>query len=133
MILIAIVALIGWQFLSRREEGPSKFPYKYRGTYLNLKKILDNFNAYLDFNWDGEEYNVSFGANLLPANLHAGEYMLDKEYYTKTIVYLDALKSLGVKEIHIDIGYPLLSLSYPNFKKYLEFYRKIAQEVKRRG
>lgn len=132
ILLVLVASLLGWLFLNQPQNIPSNVPNEYRETYLNLKKTLEDFDEYLISSWDGDEYGVFFGANLLPANLHAGEDMLNETYYNKTIAYLDALKSLGVKEIHIDVGYPLLSIDYPNSDKYLEFYRRIAQEVRQR-
>lgn len=132
-ILAIVIVLAGWQLLNWLEESAQNVPEEYRETYLNLEKILKDFDVYLNSNWHGEKYNVSFGANLLPVNLHAGEDLLKEEYYNKTVAYLNALKSLGVREIHIDIGYPLLSRDYPRSDEFLAFYKKIAEEIKKRG
>ena len=130
-ILILTSGFAAWLFQTR--PNLLNVPGEYRETFLALEETLKDFDGYLSSNWNGQKHNVFFGANLIPANLHLGADMLKEEYYNKTISYLDALESLGVKEIHIDMGYPLLSPDYPNSQKYLEFYRKIANEVKSRG
>jgi len=107
-------------------------PGPYGETYVALQATLEEFDRYLAEIWDGEPYDVAFGANLLPANLHAGEAMLDPAYYEQTLRYLDALKALGVRLIHLDIGYPLLSEEFPRSSEYLALYRRLAEEIRAR-
>ena len=119
--------------LAQARAGESEVPEPYRGTYAALEATLEEFERYLDGVWAGEPYPVAFGANLLPANLNAGEAMLEPAYYERTLHYLDALQALGVRLIHLDIGYPLLSQDFPRSEEYLALYRRLAEEIRARG
>jgi len=129
-----VMMWVGLQLVWVSTGEVAQVPEEYRETYQAIEKTLDEFERHLDQRWDGKKYNVAFGANLLPVNLHVGEEMISGgQYYRQTLAYLDALHSLGVKEIHIDVGYPLFSTDNPRWRDFLAFYQDLISEIKRRG
>jgi len=48
-------------------------------------------------------------------------------------LYLDRLKELGVDGVTIPIGYPLYTPGFPRYDAYVQFYKQVAQEVRKRG
>jgi len=108
-------------------------PPEYQRLYHELSEKLDSFSEYLNSLPNGSENKVTFGAELLPANGHQGEKLLTKENYSGTLIYLDALQSLGVQGVKVSINYPLLAPDFSNLNGYLEYYRSLAQELRKRN
>ncbi len=107
-------------------------PSEYQLLYEEISQKLELFDTYLDSHWDGAKSDVIFGAELLPANGHQGEKLLTEENYEGTLVYLDGLQSLGVNGVKIAISYPILAPDSPNSDRYLEYYKNLAQELRKR-
>jgi hypothetical protein len=61
-----------------------------------------------------------------------GEKLLTEENYEGTLAYLDSLQLLGVQGVKIAISYPLLAPDFPNSDRYLEYYKNVAQELRKR-
>jgi hypothetical protein len=59
--------------------------------------------------------------------------LLPEENYRGTLIYLDELQSLGVQGVKIAISYPLLAPDFPNSDGYLEYYKDVAQELRKRN
>jgi hypothetical protein len=115
------------------ESSPETIPLEYRRLYDEISEKLDAFDVYLSSLSNGTENKITFGAELLPANGHQGEKLLAEENYTGTLVYLDALQSLGIQGVKVSINYPLLAPDFPNSNSYLEYYKKLAQELRKRN
>ena len=98
-----------------------------------MSNKLNEFDSYLNSHWDGTKRNITFGAELLSANCHAGEALLTEENYKGVLVYLDSLQSMGIRGVKIAIDYPLLTPDFPNYDGYVRFYKRLAQECKARG
>lgn len=107
-------------------------PAEYQRLYEEISQKLGVFDSYLNSHWDGTKSKVTFGAELLPANGHAGERLLTGENYKGTLIYLDSLQSLGIQGVKIAISYPLLAPDFPNSDRYLEYYKNLAQELRKR-
>ena len=108
-------------------------PSEYQRLYQEISDKLDTFDTYLNSLSNGTENQITFGAELLPANGNQGERLLTDENYRGTIFYMDALQSLGVQGVKIAISYPLLAPDFPNSDRYLEYYQKVAQELRKRN
>lgn len=107
-------------------------PTAYQPLYNEISQELETFDTYLNSQWNGTRSNITFGAELLPANGHQGEKLLTEENYEGTLVYLDGLQSLGVQGVKIAISYPILAPDFQNSQLYLEYYKKLAQELRKR-
>ena len=108
-------------------------PREYRSLYSSLKSSLDDYEKYLSSKNISETRRVLFGAELLPANANRGLDLLKPSAVEGVKIYLDRLKELGVKGVTVSIDYPLYLSSFDHYQEYVEFYRKVAGEVRARG
>jgi len=115
-----------------KTETEYAIPTEYQPLYEEISQRLETFDTYLDSHWNGARSNVIFGAELLPANGHQGEKLLTEENYKGMLAYLDGLQSLGIDGVKIAISYPLLAPDFPNSDRYLEYYKNLAQELRKR-
>ena len=76
---------------------------------------------------------TAFGAELLAANGNAGQALLLPQAMTSVRFYLDQMQALGVQGVSVQISDPLLMPDFPRSSEYLEFYKNVAAEVRRRG
>lgn len=107
-------------------------PDDYRALYQELDKRLDEFATRLNAQSKIEPRPTIFAAELLPANSNRGPELLTDRAYQGVLVYLDQLQAIGVRGVKVAIGYPLLSAEFPRAREYVAFYKKLAQELKRR-
>lgn len=111
----------------------SGVPSKYKALYSELDQKLQGIDRYLTKQWDGQKYPTAFSVELLAANSHRGEALLRDETFKANVMMLDRLHSLGVKGIMLGILYPVISPSFPRSAEYLEFYKRLASEIRQRG
>lgn len=115
----------------------AEIPAEFHRLYAVLDTQLTNFERQLDQRWDGSKYPVTFCAGLISANPNAGDALLNPRTLEMTRGYMDRLKSLGVKGIAVDLNFPLLVRDFykseEKYRQYLDFYKKLSAEVKRRG
>jgi hypothetical protein len=83
--------------------------------------------------WNGQKYTTAFSVELIMANSHRGEALLREDTFTAILLTLDRLKSLGVKGMMVGILYPVLNPSFPHSNDYMNFYKRLASEIKKRG
>lgn len=74
-----------------------------------------------------------FAAELLAASSNRGEELLAPRALQGSILMLDNLVRLGAGGVTVKMGYPVLTSGFPRQREYLEFYRSIAREVRKRG
>jgi hypothetical protein len=108
-------------------------PGEYKQLYQSLSDKLDLFDKGLDKQCAGENGKITFGAELLGANCHAGEQLLNPTYYGGIVVWLDALKGMGVTGVKIAIDYPFFMPDFPNNDAYIKVYKNIVQECRNRN
>jgi len=108
-------------------------PSQYRDLYYTLDSKLGDILSYVNSQWDGKTYGVNFAAELIAANGHRGEELLKPDSVQGVAFMIDRLKSLGVRGVKVAVKYPLLRPDFPNSNGYLEFYKKVSQEVKKRN
>jgi hypothetical protein len=70
---------------------------------------------------------------LLVANGNRGEDLLKPDTLATMRLFLDRFKELGAAGVAVQIVYPLLGKDYPRSDEYLNFYRTVADEVRKRG
>jgi hypothetical protein len=110
----------------------TQVPPEYQELYSTLKSSLDSFNASLSVMGAGTGSPI-FGAELLPANSNRGDALLAPNTMKAVTLYLDRLKELGVGGVTFPVAYPLYTPSFPNYQAYVQFYKQVVQEVRKRG
>jgi hypothetical protein len=70
------------------------------------------------------------GAELLAANGNLGTSLLRPGLLDGISRTLDRFGELGVKGVTIELGFPLLLSSFPNYAQYLAFYQQVAAAVR---
>jgi fibronectin type 3 domain-containing protein len=95
------------------------------------------FDGIVRGSWNGAPAPVVFCTQLSSANSHLGSELLSPTHYSSVLLELDGLKALGVRGISLSVNYPLLHPSFyadqAQYQQYLEFYRKVANDVRTRG
>jgi hypothetical protein len=107
-------------------------PASYESTYSTLNQILDNFDQTLGSPSPGSSHSVIYATELLPADSNIGPRLLAPQAMQGVISYLDALKRMGVDGVTIDVSYPVLTPTYPNYSQYLSFYENVVDQVRAR-
>lgn len=110
-------------------QAADAIPQRFRAVYRELESRLDRFERSLPRTGGGD---VTFAAELLAANGNRGEGLLAPQAFAGTLLYLDRLQSLGVGGVTIQMPYPLLAPGFPRSEEYWRFYRKLADEIRRR-
>lgn len=107
-------------------------PGDYRSLYSELDEKIDDFNSSTQSEWDGSSYdNLVFGAELLTANGNLGEGLLTEQAFEGNVLLIQGFKKMGVGGVKISLNYPLLTEEFPRSDEYLEFYRKVLQELRK--
>lgn len=135
VVIVLLLVLLGSVGMSMLEsvQASSDVPAEYQQLYSTLETSLDNYNAYLDSHSSGESYPVIFGVELLPANSNRGTDLLAPQTMQAVSLYLDRLQELGVQGVTMSIGYPLYTPNFPHYQDYVQFYKQVVQEVRKRG
>src|SRR3990172_4829678 len=68
-----------------------------------------------------------------PPTPNIGEPLFREQTWPAVILNLDRLQQLGVRGVKVAVKYPVLIPSFPRSADYLEFYRRVGQEVRRRN
>ena len=133
--LIAVVgtALIGPASAAPVPSGPAEVPAEYADLYAALDARLRAANAYIGQRWAGERHDVIFSAELLAANGNQGETLLREQQKQAVTVYLDRLVYAGARGVKVAIKYPLLVQGFPRSAEYVEFFRWVGGEIRRRN
>ena len=107
-------------------------PAEYKKLYDYLQATLDQADAQFTAALQGRTHPITFAAELIVADSNRGEELLRPEALPATQLYLDRLRALGVRGVKLSVQYPLLTPSFPRYAQYVEFYRQVAREVKKR-
>jgi len=127
-LVILCISILTWPLHAADE----KIPAKYRDLCQQYKKALEKYIAYLDRNLGRKENAVCFGAELLGANSNRGESLLEPHALEGIQTTVDRFKELGIQGVTVAIGYPVLSDDIRRASEYLDFYRKVADIVRKR-
>ncbi len=139
---IAFCAVLGilaaYQSMTRpRERNASgeqrAVPAQYQDLYSTLKASLDGYTRYLDSRHKSEDYPVTFGAEVLVANANRGPALLKPQAIKGAVLELERFKALGVQGATVAISYPLYTPDFPGYRGYVSYYRRVAEEVRKRG
>lgn len=132
----------------RPEPSSAGVPPIFQRLYARLETVLDRWTTEIDRRWNGDLYNMLVPmASVLLANSNAGFPILRKENREFTRLYIQRLKELGCRGVQLDIQFPILDPEYfrfakeqglipkdsPEDKDFLEFYKKVAEDVRSQG
>ena len=101
--------------------------------YTTLDQILNEFGQNLDSTAPVATHQTIYATELLPADSNIGPKLLSQQTLQSVTEFLDAIQKLGVQGVTIDISYPILTPSFPNYDQYLGFYQKVVEQVRQRG
>jgi len=101
--------------------------------YSVLSQILDNFGQTLSSTSPVASHEVVYATELLPADSNIGQRLLTPQAMQGVTRYLDAIQKLGVQGVTIDVSFPVLTPTFPNYDQYLQFYENVAAQVRQRG
>jgi len=108
-------------------------PAEYAGLYTMLGAQLRAIDQHLSSRAPSGRHDVLFSTELLPANANIGESLLREETWQAVTVNLDRFQGLGVCAVKVAIKYPVLVSGFPRSTEYLEFYKRVALELRRRN
>ena len=132
LFLVSLLVLPYANALPVANQAASQVPQEFQELYSKLKTSLDSFNANLSALSPSEGGSLIFGAELLPANSNRGEALLASDTMKSVTLYLDRLKELGVGGVTFPVGYPLYTPSFPHYSDYVQFYKQVIEEVRKR-
>ena len=110
-----------------------RVPVAYQPTYSALDQILNSFDQTLNSTASGSNHQVTYATELLPADSNLVTKLLTPQAMPSVVNYLNAIQKLGVRGVTIDISYPLLTSTFPNYAQYLRFYEEVVQQARERG
>jgi hypothetical protein len=132
--------LVTLVYVTTPAELPTAFtasvPPELQGIYAELDAHLTRFDAVVGSRWNGRKSPVVFSTELLPANGHVGAGLLRPQQMDVVRLTLDRLQSLGVRAVTVQISFPMLYRPFfrsdEEYTAYLDFYRRLADEVRSR-
>jgi len=107
-------------------------PPRYADLYTLLNDRLRVIEEALDARGSGVR-DVVFAAELLPANANIGEALFREQTWPLVLLYLDRLQRLGVRGVKVAVKYPVLLSGFPRSADYMQFYRRLGEELRRRN
>lgn len=113
--------------------APAPIPAEYQPLYAYLGGRLDDFAKQLNAQPKMDPRGITFAAELIVANGNRGEDLLNDQTFAGVVMYLDRLQELGVRGVKVAMKYPLLMPDFPRSAEYIAFYKKVAQELRRRN
>jgi hypothetical protein len=134
VVIIALPSLTGCRVNPAPTMGPDKSPVpaEYVTMSREISGSLSAFSASLDRLSEPAPHMVTFAAELLPANGNAAPNFLRPQTLESVRMYLDALKAMGVQGCKVQMAYPILAKDYPDSSEYLEFYKAVVTEMRKR-
>ncbi|MGA3094498.1 MAG: hypothetical protein ABSD79_03850 [Dehalococcoidales bacterium] len=127
------------------QSSPPPIPTLYQSLYAQLQQYLEADNQLINTQWDGSEYAVNYAAELLKADANAGPGILQSSTQQVMNEELDSEKSLGLKAITVQIGFPIFEPGFyiasgqstveaqNSVQNWLNYYQSIAQAIHSRG
>ncbi|MBM3470067.1 MAG: hypothetical protein FJX73_04655 [Armatimonadetes bacterium] len=132
-LLVGLVGAGAWDAAPAPAAQPAGVPAEYADLYAMLAAKLRAIDAHITPRWSGERHDVVFSAELLAANSNQGEAILRPEAWQVVTFNLDRLQLVGVRGVKVAIKYPILVPGFPRSGEYLEFFKRLSVELKRRN
>jgi hypothetical protein len=112
---------------------PSEVPENYRAIYREIDAEIDRQLPLVPLPWGQKTTETAFGVELLAANSNRGEALLNERVLQEAALTLDRLKAIGVRSVSLSLHYPVLTRNHPRTAEYRDFYRRVADEIRKRG
>ena len=106
-------------------------PAAYQALYATLQDELNSAETRWPATPGGQP--PLYAAELLVADDNRGPVLLNQGTMPSVRLYLDRLQAMGIKSVKNAIQYPLLTPNFPDYARYLDFYRQVGQEIHQRG
>jgi len=130
---LTLTSTSGQAGCSNVTEYDESVPPAYQDMYTTLGQILDGFNQTLIGIPPVPGHEVTYATELLPADSNIGARLLSPQAMQGVINFLNAIQKLGIDGVTIDISFPVLVPTFPNYGQYLSFYENVVQQVRSRG
>lgn len=133
VVFAFLVITAGWT-----GAGQAQVPSEYQSLYGELENLLADFEAQLaEKENDRTGGPVTFGLHLPLASSNRGESLLADNLRYSMQWQLDALSTLSVPSVYLEVNFPILTRSYHDseetYRKYEDFYSWLAAEIRARG
>jgi len=134
-LMTVLLSSCEWPDRQLQDADPLKSPIPSAARLIDeeLGNKLREIELYIATDGSGQRYPTAFGTELLVANINRGEILFTAQAFSATVLTLDRLKGLGVKAVALNIQYPILLPSFPRSSDYLNFYRRVVSEIKKRN
>jgi hypothetical protein len=132
LLALALLLAPGRAAAIQVSEGGGEVPPVHEKLFKELARDLQAFADRLAEVPDSGPGPRYFAA-LTTADGLRGRALLEYGSMEGSRVMLDALRDLGVSGVKVDIPYPLLAPGQPLAREYLDFYARLAAEVRKRG
>ena len=133
VILLVLAVFSGCTSEPPEELQPVNVPELYQDIYDQIDENLAKAEKYLEENWDGQISDTLFACELLGGNSNKGPLLLTEQNWNSVMIWLDMLEWMGVDAVSLCISYPILTPDYPRSDEYLDFYKKLCEEIRGRG
>ncbi len=117
----------------RAVQHPVGIPPTYADLYAQLSTALDAAEAQVKPLHPELGTQPIYAAELLPANSNRGPALLQPGVMDGVRLFLDRFQQLGIRGVVFAVGYPLLLDRFPRSSEYLQFYKQVVAEARKRG
>jgi len=118
---------------ARPPSVPSEVPENYRAIYREIDAEIDRQLPLMPLPWGQKKTETAFSVELLAADSNRGEALLNERVLQEAALTLDRLKTIGVRCVSLSLHYPVLTRNHPRTDEYRDFYRRVADEIRKRG
>jgi len=134
IVAVVLACIAGSPITPAGVAAPAQsIPTEYADLYPALEEKLKAADAYMTPRWNRARHDVVFSAELLAANSNQGEQLFRDQAWRAVALNLDKLQTLGIRGVKVAIKYPVLVPAFPRSKEYLDFYKRLSQELKKRN
>jgi hypothetical protein len=130
VLWVVLLALLAGGSAAASVRGvPPAVPVEYQRLYALLESQL----AAIHPGPVPRRAGMLVGAELQLANGNRGAALLKPDALGQVRLELAELQRLGVDAVTVSVTYPILDPAFPQQRRYLEFYKRVARMVHRRG
>lgn len=118
----------------RNRRASPVVPPEHRALYDHLSAILREFEPTIPPLSSNLAHKPAWSGALATANPNLGSTLLDPASIAINKRVLNGLQSMGFRGVTVEINYPLFEAAFTvDAPRYLDFYKRIADEIRRRG
>lgn len=112
---------------------PAEVPEPFQMTYRELDAELQRQLPLIRLPSAPKAGRTAFGTELPVAGSHRAGALLNEGAWETIAIALERLKTLGVRCVALGLSYPVLTRDHARTPEYRSFYRRLADEIRRRG